>query len=521
MQSRKKDGAPATTIYDKTPSTGQGSYVFGRIVAVDLGNAVPPLAGQVCVAAACDASARGRESDAGASRRGPVTIVLVGDSTVAVGGGWGPGFCATVTPNVTCIDDARNGRSTKSFIDEGAWKKALDEKGDYYLIQFGHNDQEDPAAALHTDPDTTSQHREPAAATSRSVRAIGAVPVLVTSLSRRTYKDGVLVEDLTPYVQAAMMVAAEEYITLIDLNAMSVAMLKRMTQAEADTPRQRHRSRYRQGSNSGGGLSDRRSTLALAARGGTVPLDRTHLNPHGQKVFGRIVADSIVRARSNLGPISSACQPARLWQQAPLESIDARFKNSVLILHDVLSSPHQPCPHCPMGCRSSKPRNCHCHGASATAPVPPTPAKPLVFDIVSIRQNMSTQRNGPPKFGPTADGYHMTGAPLLLPIISAYIPQSAGTVAFMPNQIKGLPDWVMRDGYDLDAKVAEEDMAEWQKPASQKTMLPAMMQALLEDRCKMVAHRETKDSSVYLLTVGKAGPKFKETSIRPWNTRTG
>src|SRR5258708_7429752 len=103
------------------------------------------------------------------------------------------------------------------------------------------------------------------------------------------------------------------------------------------------------------------------------------------------------------------------------------------------------------------------------APAPPTPAKPLVFDIVSIRQNMSTQRNGPPKFGPTADGYHMTGAPLLLPIISAYIPQSGGTVAFMPNQIKGLPDWVMRDGYDLDAKAAEEDMPEWQKPATQTT----------------------------------------------------
>ena len=146
-----------------------------------------------------------------------------------------------------------------------------------------------------------------------------------------------------------------------------------------------------------------------------------------------------------------------------------------------------------------------------SATVPPTPAKPLVFDIVSIRQNLSTQRNGPPKFGPTADGYQMTGAPLVLPIISAYIPQSGGAVAFMPNQIKGLPDWAMRDSYDLDAKVAEEDLPDWQKPASQKKMLPAMMQALLEDRCKMVVHRETKDTSVYLLTVGKAGSKFKET----------
>ena len=82
-----------------------------------------------------------------------------------------------------------------------AWKKALDEHGDYYLIQFGHNDQK-MTPALHTDPDTTfsaNLHRYIA-----DVRAIGAVPVLaVTSHSRRNYKDGVLmVEDLTSYTDA-------------------------------------------------------------------------------------------------------------------------------------------------------------------------------------------------------------------------------------------------------------------------------------------------------------------------------
>jgi uncharacterized protein (TIGR03435 family) len=137
-------------------------------------------------------------------------------------------------------------------------------------------------------------------------------------------------------------------------------------------------------------------------------------------------------------------------------------------------------------------------------------AKALAFDVISIKSNPSMQRMGPPVFGPTADGYRMVAAPFLLPIISAYIP-TTGAAAFLPNQIKGLPDWAMQEGYDLNARVAEEDMAEWQKPESQKTMLAAMMQSLLEDRCKMVVHRETKDSSVYLLEVGKNGPKFKET----------
>jgi len=160
---------------------------------------------------------------------GPAKIVLVGDSTVATEGGWGPGFCAVLTKNVTCVDLALNGRSSKSFRDEGAWKKALDEHGDYYLIQFGHNDQK-PDPARHTDADTTfiAQLKQYVA----DVRAIGGVPVIVTSLSRRTFVDGKVKEDLKDYAAAARKAAAEEGITCIDLNAMSTRLLNTMTQAQ-------------------------------------------------------------------------------------------------------------------------------------------------------------------------------------------------------------------------------------------------------------------------------------------------
>jgi lysophospholipase L1-like esterase len=80
-----------------------------------------------------------------------IKVVLVGDSTVAIQGGWGPGFCSHLLPEADCIDLAANGRSTKSFLDEGLWSKALDVKGQFYFIQFGHNDQKD-RPALHTDP---------------------------------------------------------------------------------------------------------------------------------------------------------------------------------------------------------------------------------------------------------------------------------------------------------------------------------------------------------------------------------
>jgi len=74
----------------------------------------------------------------------------------------------------------------------GLWEKALDAHGQFYFIQFGHNDQKD-RPAVHTDPQTTFKanlHRYV-----RDVRAIGGVPILVTSLSRRNYKDGELIVD--------------------------------------------------------------------------------------------------------------------------------------------------------------------------------------------------------------------------------------------------------------------------------------------------------------------------------------
>ena len=75
-------------------------------------------------------------------------IVLVGDSTTAVQGGWGGSFCAEhVTSFVACVNLARGGRSSGSYIAEGSWDLALAEMrtpgfvNTWILIQFGHNDQ--------------------------------------------------------------------------------------------------------------------------------------------------------------------------------------------------------------------------------------------------------------------------------------------------------------------------------------------------------------------------------------------
>src|SRR5262249_16140593 len=159
----------------------------GRIVAVDLGKAAPALA-QYVRAEPAQLPEVGKLAMR-VIHQEPFKIVLVGDSTVAEEGGWGPGFCATLTPNATCVDLARNGRSTKSYIDEGLWAQALAQHGQYYFIQFGHNDQK-PAPALHTDPDTTFSANLSRFIT--EVRSNGGIPILVTPLSRRNYKDGML-----------------------------------------------------------------------------------------------------------------------------------------------------------------------------------------------------------------------------------------------------------------------------------------------------------------------------------------
>ena len=95
----------------------------------------------------------------------------------------------------------------------------------------------------------------------------------------------------------------------------------------------------------------------------------------------------------------------------------------------------------------------------------------------------------------------------------AFVPQASGAASYVTDQIVGMPAWLTSedDCYDVDAKVDEADLADWQNPAKQPAMLRSMLQAMLEDRLKLVVHRSTTEGPVDLLVVGKNGPKFKET----------
>ena len=123
------------------------------------------------------------------------TIFVIGDSTAAnkdtTGGkqerGWGMMLQQCFDADYIVVDNhAVNGRSSKSFIDEGRWDKVLAKikPGDYVIIQFGHNDEK-PNPARHTDPGSTFDYN--LAKYVRETREHGGIPVLMSPVARRNF----------------------------------------------------------------------------------------------------------------------------------------------------------------------------------------------------------------------------------------------------------------------------------------------------------------------------------------------
>jgi len=121
-------------------------------------------------------------------------------------------------------------------------------------------------------------------------------------------------------------------------------------------------------------------------------------------------------------------------------------------------------------------------GASAT-----TPAKPLAFDVVSIRPS-DPSAHGKISWVTTPDGYRVIGQSMLATIMLAYFPQ--GYAYWSKDNLSGAPKW-LSEQYDINARVSDADLAEWQKQGSalnKKPMFRAMLQTMLAERCHLAAH---------------------------------
>jgi lysophospholipase L1-like esterase len=226
-----------------------------------------------------------------------IHLVLVGDSTVARITGYGDALCARFDALTKCENFARNGRSSKSYRVEGLWDEALAHTREpghrtFVLIQFGHNDQPGKAERSTTLPEFRANMRR----YTDEVRAAGAVPLLVTPLTRRTFKDGRLVDGLEPWAEAAAAVARETGTVLLDLHRDSMAAVAALGAVESLSLAE---------------LPPPELAVAAAATGTTVEVEKpaasvpgahvamfdyTHLGPKGAELFSSIVAAEIARS---------------------------------------------------------------------------------------------------------------------------------------------------------------------------------------------------------------------------------
>ncbi|MBU3156117.1 rhamnogalacturonan acetylesterase [Clostridium estertheticum] len=157
-----------------------------------------------------------------------IKVFIVGDSTAAAKitekrpeTGWGEMIPMFFNGEVEFENHAVNGRSSKSFIEEGRLKEISDTigNGDFMFIQFGHNDEKDDNKR-HTDPFTTyksyiSKYIEVA-------KSSGANPVLLTSIQRRVFnKNGTMPDTHGDYSIAMREVARQFNLPLIDMQEKS------------------------------------------------------------------------------------------------------------------------------------------------------------------------------------------------------------------------------------------------------------------------------------------------------------
>jgi len=244
-------------------------------------------------------------------------IVLVGDSTTAVQGGWGPAFCARhVTSFLTCTNLARGGRSTYNYRAEGSWALAEAEMRTpgyartWVLVQFGHNDQPGkPGRSTELQREFPDNLRRYV----REIRAAGAQPVLLTPLTRRQFADGVLIDDLAPWAEAVRTVAIEMQVPLVDLHARSRVVVQALGPVAAMPLAQAAATPAQVSAALGGttvGAAPVAGAPAAQNNAATEPMgqakvafDYTHLGPDGAALFATLVTEELARQVPSLRPL--------------------------------------------------------------------------------------------------------------------------------------------------------------------------------------------------------------------------
>lgn len=151
------------------------------------------------------------------------TIHLAGDSTMSEKElkdypetGWGVPFSIFFADDIRVVNHAKNGRSTRTFIEEGRWNVIMEalQPGDYVFIQFGHNDESEKKKDRYTTP---SQYSENLSRFIRDVRSKNAEPVLLSSITRRYFNSDGSIKETHPYAPLSREVADKEKVVFLDM----------------------------------------------------------------------------------------------------------------------------------------------------------------------------------------------------------------------------------------------------------------------------------------------------------------
>ncbi|GGK86286.1 rhamnogalacturonan acetylesterase [Streptomyces flaveus] len=205
------------------------------------------------------------------------TLFIAGDSTAAQKyadaapeTGWGMALPFFLRRDLQVANHAVNGRSSKSFVDEGRLDVILGaiRPGDLLLVQFGHNDSKTADPARYTEPWTTYQDylRQYV----DGARARGARPVLATSVERRKFDaDGNTVRTHGDYPASMRAFGAQEGVALLDTEALSLALWQKL------------------------GVEETKKYFNWTAS----EQDNTHFNPPGAIAVARLIAGELLHRR--------------------------------------------------------------------------------------------------------------------------------------------------------------------------------------------------------------------------------
>jgi DNA sulfur modification protein DndE len=155
-------------------------------------------------------------------------IYMAGDSTMAnkplpdnPERGWGQLLPEFFTDRIVIENHAMNGRSTRSFIYEGRWDSLMTKlrKGDYVVIQFGHNDEVPTKTERYCTP---VEYKYNLTRFVKDVRSKGANPILCTAVQRRKFdENGVFQDTHGDYPGYVRDLAVRLNVPLIDMQKKS------------------------------------------------------------------------------------------------------------------------------------------------------------------------------------------------------------------------------------------------------------------------------------------------------------